>query len=116
MPRLLDNAPHIVEVQNRRVDRDVRGNRVYVPVGARQPVPCAVQPVREWSTAEETYGAGIQLMSLLRVFSRNWPGNTDSLIYFNGIEYESVGDPQLMNMSRRTRHWEITIKRIGVDD
>lgn len=105
------NPPHMVEVQPMESRKSPRGVPEDVPVGEPVIVPCSVQPVREWSTAEENRQYGLQLLDLRRVFATNWPGDHRSLIYFEGDEYETVGDPQHLNMSRRTAHWAITVRR-----
>lgn len=112
---LLDRARHVGEVQLRANVRDVRGTKSWQNVGDRITVRCAVQPVREWSTSEEQFEAGIQMLSLRRVFARTWPGNIDSHFFHNGLAFETVGDPQFHEMSRRTKHWVTTVRLIGVD-
>jgi len=115
MPSLLDKPPHVVEVQLRTKQKGLRGDNHYVDVGERIRVACAVQPVREWSSAEERLVDGVQLFALERIFSRTWPGDSNSHIFFQGRRYEVVGDAQHNTMSRRTTHWAVTIRRIGSD-
>lgn len=113
MASIRGRGPHSVIVQN-RVKGRVNGHPVWVPDG--DPVlieHCHVQSVREWATAEETYEHGLSLLSMFRIFTRTWPGNVDSLVYFRGGEYETVGTPQYMDGSPRTEHWVITIKWLG---
>lgn len=106
-------GPHTVIVQRRKRGR-INGISGLIPDG--DPVVirrCSVQSVREWATAEEEYTHGLQLLSMRRVFTRTWPGDVNSLVYFAGGEFETVGDPQHMDGSPRTEHWVITIKWLG---
>jgi len=110
---LLARAPHTVMVQKRAKQTGERGERLYANDGRPIAVKCVVQPVREWSTAEETMADGLQLLSLLRVFSRDWPGDLNSQVLWKGDRWETVGDPQHHHISPRTAHWEITLRRLG---
>lgn len=113
MPSIRGRGKHSVIVQNRKTTR-VSGLVQYVNDGPPILIPrCSVQSVREWASAEEVYANGLQLLSMRRVFSREWPGSVNSLVYFDGGEYETVGDPQKMDVSRRTSHWVTTIKWLG---
>lgn len=107
---LLDNPPHKVEVQLMETVKTDRGASEDRPVGDPIVVACNVQPVREWSTAEEHSQYGLQLLELHRVFSRDWPGDYKSLIYYRGFEHETVGSPQLHNVSPRTKHYAVVIR------
>lgn len=110
------HGPHSVVVQNRVKSRK-NGQTVYRPDGNPILIPsCHVQSVREWATAEEIYDNGLSLLSMNRIFTRTWPGNVDSIIYFRGGRYETVGTPQYMDGSKRTEHWVITIKWLGDED
>ena len=110
---LLDRNPHTVTVQPRKkVKNDQRGWEI-IADGAPVDIRCAVQPVREWSTAEEIQVGGLQMLVLQRIISRTWVGDTNALITWDGFEWEIVGDPQHFNMSPSIAHWEITIRRIG---
>lgn len=108
---LRSRPPHVVEVQLMETVKTARGASEDVPVGDRITVPCSVQPVREWSTAEEHLTYGLQLLDLRRIFATDWPGTATSLVFHEGDEFETVGDPQHLSMSRRTSHWAITVRR-----
>ena len=113
MPSIRGRGPDTVIIQNRRVAR-VSGVQDYVPVGDPVRIErCSVQSVREWATAEEVLTYGLQLISMRRVFTRTWPGDVNSLVYFDGGEYETVGDPQQFIQSRRTKHFVVTIRWLG---
>jgi hypothetical protein len=103
-------APHTVQVQKRTMVRDARGNREYVPDGTPITVRCMVEPVRDWSSSEEVETLGLQVVDLAIVRSREWPGDINSYVLFNGAEYETVGAPQSHSVSRRTGHHRVTIK------
>jgi hypothetical protein len=107
----LSNPPHVVQVQNMRRQQAIRGTYEDVPDGPLIAVPCSVQSVREWSTAEEIKVDGLQLLTLVRVFARSWPGDARSLVQYDGWVWETVGDPQHFRMSARTEHWAVTLKR-----
>lgn len=111
MMSLLDRPPHKVEVQLMEAGSNDRGMPHDVPVGERIVVGCMVQPVREWATAEEHSQYGLQLLDLRRLFARTWPGDHRSLIYYEGIEYETVGDVQEHHVSPRTRHFAVVLRR-----
>ena len=106
-------GPHTVVIQPRKITR-AHGARQYVNDGPPIEVKhCSVQSVREWATAEEVLTHGLQLISMRRVFSRVWHGDVNALVYFDGGEFELVGDPQFMDQSRRTLHWVTTIRWLG---
>ncbi|MBQ9917358.1 MAG: hypothetical protein IJO71_09180 [Microbacterium sp.] len=116
MSLLTRRAPHVVEVQNRRVELDKAKRRYWVNDGERVRHRCAVQPARDWSSAEEEVGLkGIQVLDMRVVLSKEWTGDENSYIYWEGDIYEMIGAPQHQMMSRRTSHWRITMKRIGKD-
>lgn len=110
-----NRPPHVVHVQLMEPQQDERGSWVDVPVGPRVPVPCTVQSAREWSTAEESLMNGLQILDLCRVFSKTWPGDLRSLVYFEGAEWETVGSPQHFNVSPRTEHHVVTLRKRGAD-
>lgn len=112
---LLDRrAPHTVMVQNRGMTRDPRGLPVMGPVGDPIPVRCMVEPVRDWSSSEEVETNGLQVVDMGIIRSRTWPGDVNSHVTFDGSMYETVGAPQHHSVSRRTRHYRVTIKWLKV--
>lgn len=111
MSLLLDRPPHTVSVQLMGREQQARGAFHEVPIGDPIQVPCMVQAVREWSTEEEIRVEGLQLLTLARIFARNWPGNAMSIITWDGYEWETVGEPQHFRVSKRTEHWSVTIRR-----
>jgi hypothetical protein len=113
---ILDNPPHVVMVQLMKRKQNLRGSYDDVPDGEPIAVPCTVQAVREWSSAEEIAVNGLQLLTLTRIFSRTWPGDSRSVTYWDGHEWETIGEPQHFQVSRRTNHWAITVKRRGAVD
>lgn len=114
---LLDRkAPHVVEVQNRAMIRNEDGARVMQNDGPRHTVRCMHEPVRDWSSAEESTVNGLQMVNLVVIRSREWPGDVHSHVFIDGEKYETVGAPQRHSVSRRTRHWRITVRWIGKDD
>lgn len=113
---LLNRPPHIIQVQNRTVGRTAEGARDWVKNGPRINVGCHYEPVRDWSSAEEQTGAGLQVVDLLLIYAKTWPGDVHSHVYINGQKYETSGAPQHFPTGRKTRHWRVTVKWIGVDD
>lgn len=110
---LLDRkAPHTVYIQNRVMRRNNRGLQIYEDDGDPIPVRCMVEPVRDWSQAEESEVLGLQVIDLMVIRSRRWPGNIDSHVWWEGNLYETSGAPQHHSVSRRTRHFRVTIKWI----
>lgn len=110
---LLTRGKHRVLVQHRENLRNERGQKSWQNVGAPVGVRCAVQPVREWSTSEEQFEAGIQMLDLRRIFSKTWPGNVNSHVMDGSDLFETVGAPQHNKMSRATSHWAVTVRWIG---
>lgn len=110
---LLDDPPHAAIVQPRRTTTSAAGDFPLVNAGNPVRVRCAMQPVREWSAAEEILVGGIQMLSLLRAISRDWVGDTNALAFYNAYKWEVVGDPEHMGMSQTTAHWEVTLRRVG---
>lgn len=111
---LLDRkAPHTVLVQKRVPHTEINGIDVYENDGDPIPVRCAVQLARDWSSAEEKYTGGLQILDMRVIYSRTWPGDAHSHVIWEGEIYEMVGDPGQTSMSSRTTHWRITCRRIG---
>lgn len=116
MSLLTRNAPHVVEVQRQHyVYNEDRMRDELAPYGEPIEVRCAVQDVRDWSSKEEITTNGLQLLAMRMVISREWPGNVDSLVYYEGTEFETIGSPQERKMSPRTRHWTTTLRMVGKD-
>lgn len=115
MSSLRRKRPHVCLVQNYETVRDERGNRVDRKVGDLVRVPVTMQNAREWSSAEELLGAGLQLYSLRVCYATEWPGDAKSRVFWDGYEYETVGDPSHNVISRRTSHWQVILRRIGTD-
>lgn len=110
---LLDRkAPHTVLVQHRESTRNERGLPVFAPVGDPVAVRCMAEPVRDWASAEEEQTNGLQVINMMVIRARHWPGDLNSHVLYDGNWYETVGVPQHHNVSRRTRHWRITVKWI----
>ncbi|MCZ4066432.1 hypothetical protein O1W71_01955 [Microbacterium sp. H37-C3] len=113
---LLDrNAAHVVLVQLQKSERDERGRRIMRPYGKRIRVRCSREPVRDWSSAEETTSGGLQVLDLTIIKTRRWPGDIHSLVFWNGQMHETVGVPQDFSRGKRTKHWRITVKWVGED-
>ena len=104
------DAPHRFLVQNYERGRDVRGNSTLVRVGDPVWVRGQGEPSRDWSSAEENLYNGLQIIDLLVVRARDWPGTVDSLVLFDGGIYETSGAPQHYGTGRRTQHWRVTLK------
>ena len=113
MPSIRGRGKDTIHIQKREIRR-VNGFQEYVNIG--DPIEMrhvSMQSVREWASAEEEYMDGLQLLSLRRMFARSWPGDVHSIVYFEGRQYETVGEPQRMDGSPRTAHWVITLKLVG---
>lgn len=108
-------APHTVHVQLREAGRDLRGLTVFENVGDLIPERCMVEPVRDWSQAEEAETVGLQVIDLMVIRSRHWPGDIHAHVLWNGNWYETVGAPQHHSVSRRTGHYRVTIKWLKKD-
>jgi hypothetical protein len=110
---LLDRGRHEVLVVQRANVLNERKQKVWQITAPAEYVRCAVQPVREWSTSEESFSDGIQMLDLRRMFTRRWPGDIHSHALYLYERYETVGAPQLQRMSRRTQHFAVTLRYIG---
>ena len=110
MSMLDRKAPHTVQIQNREMRRNAQGLQEFVPVGVLSTERCMVEPVRDWSQAEEAETIGIQVIDLMVIRSRRWPGDINSHVLWEGNWYETVGAPQHHSVSRRTRHYRVTVK------
>ena len=115
MSLLTRRAPHTCWVQLREVGRTPEGLRDLLPVGDPILVHCKAEPVRDWSSEEETHYLGLQVQDLRVIYARDWPGDLNSLMLYDGDVYETVGQPQHYNagLSKRTHYWRITTKWVG---
>ncbi|MCJ1709230.1 hypothetical protein [Microbacterium sp. VKM Ac-2923] len=106
-----------VELEERRTVRDKSGQRITERIiGPRRQVKVSVVPVRDWSAAEEQETLGLQIVDMLVLYAKDWPGDVLSLVIKDGQKYETVGAPQHFEFSRKTSHWRVTIRWIGDDD
>lgn len=115
MSLLTRKAPHTAYIQRRRSERNERGLNVWVNVGDLIRERCMVEPVRDWSQAEEAETVGLQVIDLMVVRSKTWRGDINSHVLWNGNWYETVGAPQHHSASKRTSHWRVTIKWLRKD-
>lgn len=114
---LLDRrAPHVVWAQKREMGRTPDGLRLPIAIGDPIRVRCKVEPVRDWSSAEEEYFAGIQMKDLRVIYCRRWPADLNGYVLWEGDIYETVGQPQLYSASKKTSHMRITAQWIGKRD
>ncbi len=106
-----------VEIEERVTYRDDSGARVTERIiGPRRQVKCSTVPVREWSAAEEQEMLGLQIVDMLVVLAKDWPGDVKSIVVKDGRAYETVGAPQHFDLGRRTSHWRVTLRWLGTDD
>jgi len=100
----------MVTVQNRVASPDSRGQTIYSNVGDPIDVLCSCQPL----SASESNFEGLQALTKRFIVSRTWPGDILSTVIWDGFDWDVVGDPQFLNMSLATQHWEIVIEKRGV--
>jgi hypothetical protein len=103
---LLSNPRHLVQVQLRELVDVARGRTALQNVGGLLPVRCNVQPL---SSADRLVYGGATADTMRSITAVTWPGDLNSLVIFDGIEWDTYGDPQFFKMSPRTAHWEIRI-------
>lgn len=103
-------APHTCQVQNRVLSKTSGGVKTFVPSGDPITVHGAAEPVRDWASAEESRELGLQVLNLILWRSKQWPGDIDSHVIFDGSLYETVGAPQHFSKSKRTAHWRVTLR------
>lgn len=105
-----------VEVEERRTIRDAAGGRLTERIiGPRRQVKASTVPVRDWSAAEEQETLGLQVVDMLVLYAKHWPGDVLSVVIVDGQRYETVGAPQHFRFSRKTSHWRVTIRWLGDD-
>lgn len=104
---MLRRGRHVVTVQNYTTARSERGHRLPEPAGAPVTVACNVQP----SHSDEDTDAGLQAILTLRITASTWPGDINSRITYDGHEYDTVGEPMVHAMSRRTAYIEVIARR-----
>ena len=95
--------------------RTPEGTRDLQAVGDPVHVRCKGEPVRDWSSAEESYFEGLQVQDLRVFYAKEWPGGINDVILYNGDVYETIGMPQHYDAgrSKRTHYWRITGKWVG---
>jgi hypothetical protein len=104
---LLDDPRHLVEVQLRDATPGSLGQSKLVEYGDRIPTRCNFQPL----DSAEILNRGLQLEVTGRISCRSWPGDSRSLVYYDGWEWEPVGEPEHFRMSERTDHFVVIVKR-----
>lgn len=81
-----------------------------LPDGEPITVGCLAEPVRDWSSSEEQQSNGLQILDLIIIRAREWPGDVHSIVEYEGGLYETVGAPQRHHASKRTGHWRVTVR------
>lgn len=107
---LLDRRTHSVSVQNMKSVAGPHGS-TWVVDGSPETVWGSFQPL---SAAESADFDGTVTFTQRRFICRDWPGDNHSVVTASDGVYDTVGDPQWLNMSPATRHWEVVLKRRGV--
>jgi hypothetical protein len=107
MSGLLDKPRHRVQLQKFVLGAGSLGQKKPIADGDRVTVRGNLQPL----TSEESISRGLQLEVAYRFSTKNWPGDYLSRAYFDGYEWEAVGEPEHRRMSRRTAHWVVILKR-----
>lgn len=105
-------APHTCQVQKRESTKDAGGRTRMVNVGDPITVRGMAEPVRDWSSAEESHDLGLQVIDLIMWRSKTWPGDVHSHVIYDGGVYETIGNPQHHHVSKRTSHWRVTLRWI----
>lgn len=108
---LLDEPRHSLELQLFELADGSLGQRKPVPYGDRLELRCNIQPL----DSQERLSRGLQLEIVRRVTRREWPGDYLSRAYFEGFEWETVGEPEHYQMGQGTGHFVIIVKRGAKD-
>lgn len=108
---IFDSPRHTLELQLFEESAGSIGQRKPVPYGDRIPIRVNIQPL----TSEERLNLGLQLKIVRRVSAREWPGDYLSRGYFEGYEWETLGEPQHYTMGRGTPHYVIIMQRGAKD-
>lgn len=104
---LLDRGPHTLMLQKRRPVDGPHGTTLQ-NVGKPVPVMGAFQPV----SATETSNDGVIASVTRRFISRSFSGDVYSLLTDSrGAAWDVVGEPQVYDMSPRTSHVEVLLRR-----
>jgi len=107
---LLD-GPDTVHVQLRTLTRSV-GRAAVVLTNTGAPVEVRRVTCRPL-TQSEAIAAGVEAVTQRVVVSRTWPGNINSLVIWDGFDWETIGDPPFYPGSRSSAHWEVRIQKAG---
>ncbi|WP_382307285.1 hypothetical protein [Herbiconiux sp. UC225_62] len=107
MAGLLDKPKHALQLQKFVLTGGSLGQRKPIADGERVTLRCNIQPL----DSAERISRGLQLEVTRRISIRRWPGDYLSRVYFEGFEWETVGEPEHFAMGVRTPHWVIIVKR-----
>ncbi len=113
MSLLTTRAPHLVTIIHRETAKNEDGINVTAETGERTDVRCMVEPVRDWSSAEEQFFIGKQVVDMRIIRSKKWSGGLEDHVIWEGDRYELTGAPQHHSVGRKTSHWRVTIRWIS---
>lgn len=102
---LLSHPRHRLLVQRYGATVDDEGVPAKGPVGDPVPVRGNVHPL----SAEEVQAYGTQTAETYWVTARNWPGDHQARVHWDGRWWDQVAEPTRHTMSPRTAHERIRI-------
>lgn len=106
---LLTNPKHKLTVQPYQETPGSIGQETYEPVGAPIPVRGNKHPL----TAQETEDNGLQNFTTTNFHCLSWPGDQHCRVTLDGAEWDQIGEAKLFDMSTRTRHYEVILRKRG---
>lgn len=106
---LLTRPKHSLTVQLYEEVAGSVGQKEFQPVGAEIPVRGNKHPL----TAQETEDYGLQNFTTTNWHSTSWPGDQHSRVTLEGAEWDQIGEAKLFDMSERTRHYEVILRKRG---
>jgi len=104
---LRDTPRHTLLVQLREPVTGSAGQTEWRDAGSPVQVRGNLHP----ASTDEIAAFGVQTADLRRFHCLEWPGDSHSVITYDGRPWDVVAPPQHFDMSPRTAHWEVLIRR-----
>lgn len=104
---LLSRPRHIASVQPYTAEEGRIGQKEYSPTGDAVTVRGNMHPVR----AQELERLGLQNFTTTAFHCLEWPGDQHCRVTLTGAEWDQIGEAKLYDMSARTRHYEVILRK-----
>lgn len=106
---LLTRPKHKLTVQLYVKSPGSIGQDTYTPSGLPIPVEGNKHPL----TAQEIEVNGLQNFTTTNWHTTSWPGDQHCRVTLDGAEWDQIGEAKLFDMSARTRHYEVILRKRG---